>query len=132
MIRASLTGNTNSMSDYTRTTKSLTYECLSRLCRPPRGRTNFLLPSLTLTNDSSFGDLLLIILLIIMIMRERSIHFEWRVCSKKITTKVQINYTQIYTTVVKMTTKLLRRYVLRRYKIAKTKKPKCGVRFLRF
>ena len=38
-----------------------------------------------------------------MIMRERSIHeqFEWRVCSKKITTKVQINYTQIYTTVVK-------------------------------
>ena len=65
-----------------------------------------------------------------MIMRERSIHeqFEWGVCSKKITTKVQINYTQIYTTVVKMTTKLLRRYVLRRYKIAKTKKPQCGVK----
>ena len=32
----------------------------SRLCRPPRGRTNFPLPSLTLTNDSSFGDLLLL------------------------------------------------------------------------
>ena len=31
----------------------------SRLCRLPRGRTNFLLPSLALTNDSSFGDFII-------------------------------------------------------------------------
>ena len=37
-------------------TVSCTFACL-RLCRPPRGRTN---SSLTLTNDSSFGDLFFI------------------------------------------------------------------------
>ena len=55
VIRA-FTGNTNSTSDPMRVRRNRRIAD-SRLCRPPGGRTKF--PSLTLTNHSSSGDLLL-------------------------------------------------------------------------
>ena len=58
---SSLTSNTNSILYYIYAYDGIARTRASRLCRPPRGRTHLhhTFPH-TLTNDSSFGDLLLL------------------------------------------------------------------------